>query len=149
MPIRPATAADIPAILALERAAETAAHWTATEYERIFTPGQTPRLALVVEEGREVLGFLVARVLGPDWELENVAIAAAAQRRGFARHLVAELLQVARSRAATRVYLEVRESNRGARALYEQCGFEVTGRRKAYYQHPPEDALVYQFPVAR
>ena len=149
MPVRPAIAADLAAMLALERAAATAAHWMPAEYERIFTPGQTPRLALVVEEGGEVLGFLVARVLGPDWELENVAVAAAAQRRGFARRLLAELLEVARSRSAASVYLEVRESNRGARALYEQCGFEVTGRRKAYYQHPPEDALVYQFPVAR
>jgi ribosomal-protein-alanine N-acetyltransferase len=40
------------------------------------------------------------------------------------------------------VFLEVRESNGGARALYASRGFEVAGRRAKYYRKPVEDALV-------
>ena len=40
------------------------------------------------------------------------------------------------------LYLEVRESNSAARALYESLGFEQVGRRRGYYQYPSEDALL-------
>jgi len=40
------------------------------------------------------------------------------------------------------VYLEVRDSNARARGLYRSRGFEEVGRRRGYYQHPVEDAIV-------
>ena len=40
--VRSAIAGDIPSIMAIEREAETAAHWPAAEYERIFMPGGSP-----------------------------------------------------------------------------------------------------------
>jgi ribosomal-protein-alanine N-acetyltransferase len=40
------------------------------------------------------------------------------------------------------VYLEVRESNAPARALYAAHGFQEAGRRKEYYRRPVEDAVV-------
>ncbi len=148
MIVRPATAADIPALLVLEREAATAAHWMLAEYERVFTAGQTPRVALALEEGGEVRGFLVARALGPDWEIENVAVAGEVRRRGLGAHLISEFLEVARRQGASSVYLEVRESNVAARALYEKTAFVEAGRRKAYYNHPVEDALVYRRDLA-
>ncbi len=132
-------------MLALERHAATAAHWTRAEYDRIFMLGQTPRVALVEEEAGEIGGFLVVRALGPDWEIENVAVAAAARRRGLGTRLVTETLDLARARGAGSVFLEVRESNQAARRLYERLAFLQTGRRKSYYHNPIEDALVYSF----
>ena len=44
--------------------------------------------------------------------------------------------------AVRTVYLEVRESNRAARTLYDADGFEPVGRRRRYYRSPVEDALV-------
>jgi ribosomal protein S18 acetylase RimI-like enzyme len=32
-----------------------------------------------------------------------------------------------------------------ARALYEKVGFQLNGRRKGYYSHPQEDALLFVF----
>ncbi len=132
-------------MLALERQAASAAHWTKAEYERIFTAGQTPRVALVGEEAGETIGFLVTRTLGPEWELENIVVAATARQRGWATRLVNELLDLARTRGAASVFLEVRESNQAACRLYEKCRFVVSGRRKLYYHNPLEDALVYRF----
>jgi ribosomal-protein-alanine N-acetyltransferase len=142
--IRAAIAADVPAMLGLERAAATAAHWAAAEYARIFAVGQTARVVLVAEEGGGLLGFVVARTLGSEWEIENIAVAAHAQRRGVATALLRELFSLARQQGAARVYLEVRESNHAARALYEKCAFAIAGRRRAYYSGPQEDAVVYQ-----
>ena len=47
-------------------------------------------------------------------------------------------------RGAKAVFLEVRESNYAARALYEKWAFVESGRRRRYYQDPNEDAILYR-----
>ena len=143
MNIRPATAADIPAMMALEHHAVTAAHWGGSDYERIFAPN-AQRVALILEE-REVEGFIVARRMEEEWEIENIAVAGAARRRGLGARLLGELLDRARTAGAREVFLEVRESNRAARSLYEKWAFVESGRRKSYYRDPDEDAVLYRF----
>ena len=130
-------------MMALERRAATAAHWSVADYARLFGPG-SQYVALVVEEG-QVEGFVVARGIGTEWELENIAVAGAARRRGLATRLLIELLEQARRGGARHIFLEVRESNRAARSLYERWDFVETGRRKGYYQRPEEDAVLYRF----
>jgi ribosomal-protein-alanine N-acetyltransferase len=89
---------------------------------------------------------LAARqVAGSEWEIENVAVSGPARRRGLGSHLLGAFLDLVRSRGGIEVYLEVRESNRAARALYEKWAFQEAGRRKSYYRDPDEDALVLRF----
>ena len=142
--IRRAAAADLARMRTLAGHAATAAQWTEAQYAQLFAPGN-PRLVLVLEGSAEVQGFLVANPLGDEWELENVAIAPAARRRGLGTRLVGEFLDQARAAGAKAVFLEVRESNHAARALYEKWAFVEAGRRKAYYRDPTEDALVFKF----
>jgi len=137
--VRPATSADLSALLALEGGSAAAAHWNEAEYHRLFA--EAGRAVLVIEEDA-VQGFIVGRDLGPEWEIENVVVVSSMQRRGLGSRLVQELLDLARSRGAQAVFLEVRESNRAARALYSKSGFVETGRRRGYYKSPEEDALV-------
>lgn len=144
MIIRPATPDDIAQMRALERAAATAAHWGDAQYETLLET----RFARVAEEGGRVLGFLVARTIGPDWELENIVTAADARGRGVGTALVEHLLRSARG-AAERVVLEVRESNHYAHALYARCGFRCIGERKDYYNDPAEDAVLYAVEIQR
>ena len=89
-------------------------------------------------------GFLVGRNLGAEWELENIVVAASVRRKGLGMRLLSEFLAWARESRGAEVFLEVRESNHSARALYRKWDFEETGRRKGYYANPPEDALVYR-----
>ncbi|MDP9264462.1 MAG: ribosomal protein S18-alanine N-acetyltransferase [Acidobacteriota bacterium] len=143
MNIRPATAADVPAMMALESHAVTAAHWSVADYARLFAPG--PQTVALVLEEEEVEGFAVARGVGTEWELENIAVAGPAQRRGLGTHLLVELLEWASQAGARNMFLEVRESNHAARSLYEKWAFVESGRRKAYYRNPDEDAVLYRF----
>ena len=154
MKIRPAKPEDRCAMQALEKHAATAAHWTDADYRKIFdAPAlQTDwrRIALVIEEKKieeeaNVQGFLVAQTVGGEWEIENVAIAPDARRRGLGTRLVGELLNMAQAQAASAVFLEVRESNHAARALYEKWAFVESGRRAKYYRDPEEDAIVFKF----
>lgn len=155
MNIRLATAADIPAILALERTSASAAHWTEAQYQSFFQNEKagsvSNNLVLLIEQNSALtksesalLGFLVAHCIDREWELENIAIAPDARRKSLATRLVEELLRHARRANGEAVFLEVRESNYAARALYEKLDFTQTGRRKAYYQNPPEDAILYR-----
>jgi ribosomal-protein-alanine N-acetyltransferase len=144
MRIRRATATDVPAMIALERTAATAAHWSAEQYQIAFSDQVPSRVVLVIEEEAVVQGFIAGRALDGEWEIENIAIAEPARRRGLGTRLLGEFLDLARGQGANTVYLEVRESNLAARRLYEKWAFVERGRRKLYYRGPEEDAIVYQ-----
>jgi ribosomal-protein-alanine N-acetyltransferase len=142
--IHPATVADVPAMMALEKRAATAAHWSAEQYEALFRASDPGRVALILWEASDLQGFVIARVVGKEWEIENIAVAGPARRRGLGTRLLSELLDSARAKDAAAVFLEVRESNQAARALYEKWAFRESGRRPRYYKHPAEDAILYR-----
>jgi ribosomal-protein-alanine acetyltransferase len=146
--IRPATSTDLPAMMALEKHAAAAAHWSAGQYQAIFCPSNPSRIALIIEAGAEIQGCAVARTVGTEWEIENLSISLPARRRGWGTRLLGELLDRARASGAKSVCLEVRASNRAARALYEKWSFTENGRRKKYYQDPEEDAVLYRLGLA-
>jgi [ribosomal protein S18]-alanine N-acetyltransferase len=147
--IRPATAADTPAIRKLEQQSNTAAHWAEREYDALFAPETPTRVSLVAEhEDGGILGFLIARCVLKHWEIENIVVASEQRRGGIGSALVRRLLdQGARSGAAS-VHLEVRESNVAARQLYEKVGFSDSGRRTGYYRDPAEDALLMEISIS-
>jgi ribosomal-protein-alanine N-acetyltransferase len=126
----------------------TAAHWSREQYDRVFGADSPRRIALVVQDAGAVQGFLVAQVVADEWEIENIAIAGQARRRGLGTRLLGEFLDRARAQGAQAVFLEVRESNRAARSLYDKWAFQESGRRVNYYSQPEEDAIVYRLSFA-
>ena len=145
--IRRANAADILAIRALASQSPEAAQWSEQHYDELAST-ESARVALVAEDGGEVLGFLVARDVAGELELENIAVAANARRRGIGRKLVEELVKVAVQRGIRTVHLEVRSQNRAARALYERMGFVQSGLRRGYYDCPADDAILYTLEIS-
>ncbi|MGA1987129.1 MAG: ribosomal protein S18-alanine N-acetyltransferase [Candidatus Sulfotelmatobacter sp.] len=156
--IRPATPDDVPAMTAMERSCASAAHWTPGQYLDALDSSGVERLVLVAEapvhsasneaarsDAGGLQGFLVARHVAAEWELENIVVAPSARRNGLGQRLLGALLAAARETNSSSVFLEVRESNAPARNLYEKAGFEQTGRRKSYYADPAENAILYRF----
>lgn len=145
--VRPATREDLTRVLEIALHSATAAAWNPDEYHKLFSGDPPGRLvALVIQEKDQVAGFLVGRQISEvEWEIDNVAISGSARRRGLGSHLLGEFLNHVRARGGRDVFLEVRESNRAARGLYEKWAFVEAGRRKDYYQDPSEDALVLRF----
>lgn len=88
----------------------------------------------------KVIGYGGIWVLFEEAHVTTLAVHPLYRRAGTGSLLLSNLLQEALSRGAEQVFLEVRDSNRAARALYERYGFKKIGRRKNYYYH--EDALV-------
>ena len=75
-------------------------------------------------------------------DLLTIATVPAVRGRGLASRMLAELVDTARKAGCPDVLLEVRQSNQTAQGLYARHGFVPIGRRRRYYQAPPEDAVV-------
>ncbi|HKO18570.1 MAG TPA: GNAT family N-acetyltransferase [Acidobacteriaceae bacterium] len=145
--IRPAALSDLGAIFALERAVPTAPHWPRGAYDTILAADIfSPRrclLAALAEGELQILGFAVG-IVHPagDSELESVAVAESARRRGIGKALCLGVAEWCRQQGSRELLLEVRSSSAGAIALYAGLGFACVGRRSRYYRHPDDDALV-------
>ena len=100
--------------------------------------------------GHWLLGYLVAMEAADEVHLLNITTVPTHRRQGHARQLMHALIGQARQQGAQSLWLEVRQSNGPARALYEALGFATTGVRKGYYPAGGarrEDALVMCLPL--
>ena len=99
--------------------------------------------------GGELIGYFVLLVAAGEAHLLNLSIAAGEQRRGHGSTLLVEIMRMAKTRGADRVFLEVRPSNEGAKALYRRFGFRQVAVRAGYYPAAAgrEDALVFSIPL--
>jgi ribosomal-protein-alanine N-acetyltransferase len=132
--IRRGEAGDLEAVAEIQSASPEAAHWQAADYLQYeFT---------VAICGGTVAGFLVWRTVAEgEAELLNLAVAPRFRRQGIARELLKPLLNL----PGTRIFLEVRESNLGARMCYKSMGFQEVSIRPKYYTSPTESAIVMKF----
>ncbi|HEY8972802.1 MAG TPA: ribosomal protein S18-alanine N-acetyltransferase [Burkholderiaceae bacterium] len=147
--LRVMTVPSLDAVLAIEVQAYTFP-WTRGNFIDSLAAGYLARL-LLAEDG-ELIGYFVAMQGFEEMHLLNLTVAAHHQGRGHARRLLAELYTLSASCSATAVWLEVRESNERARALYLREGFVEAGRRRDYYPAPQgrrEDALLMTRGVRR
>lgn len=151
----PMTEADLDAVQAVEASAY--AHpWSRRHFRDSLQAGH-PAMLLLGEalpgevphphrtDGRVLLGYVVAMVGVDEVHLLNITVAPAHQRQGWARFMLDALALWSRRQGAQWLWLEVRQSNAPARALYQRQGFAQVGVRKGYYpagNAEREDALV-------
>jgi len=133
--------ADVPAIMAIERAAYEFP-WTEGVLRDCFRYGY---LCKVYESGEGIIGYGIISIGAGECHFLNICIAPPHQRHGHGARLVGLLLQAARQARAHTALLEVRASNTAAFRLYDKLGFNEIGMRKGYYpaaRGTREDALV-------
>jgi ribosomal-protein-alanine N-acetyltransferase len=138
-----ATDDDVDSLAALEAACHSHP-WTVDQIRQEVAYG-FPGAVLVLRGCRPpgaIRAFCVYRVVADEMHVLDVAVDPDARREGLARWLLGLSLRLASRTGARRALLEVRESNEGARSLYESLGFCQVGRRRDYYAHPREDAFV-------
>ena len=97
---------------------------------------------VALDERGDVVGYAGVQVILDEGYITNVAVRPDCRRRGVAGKLLQVFLDFARGNRLAFLTLEVRASNAAAIALYESRGFQEAGRRKNYYEHPREDAII-------
>ncbi len=159
--LAPMTAADLDAVQAVEASAY--AHpWSRRHFADSLAAGHAAVMLLgeaapgeLVHppraDNRLLLGYLIAMPGVDEAHLLNITVAPAHQRQGWARCLLDALVLWSRGQGAQWLWLEVRQSNHGARRVYERYGFKQVGLRRAYYPATPagrEDAVVMSLLLA-
>ncbi|WP_137844266.1 ribosomal protein S18-alanine N-acetyltransferase [Microbacterium sp. 2FI] len=148
MTTRPATASDLDAIMALERASFPTDAWSdAMMREELASPHGW---YVVVEEGGHLVGYAGLRAVrgATDADIQTITIGGGSRGRGRGRALLRTLLGEAARRGIRDVFLEVRADNPVAQGLYVSEGFVELARRPNYYQPDGVDAIVMRLDLA-
>ncbi|MCP8900307.1 ribosomal protein S18-alanine N-acetyltransferase [Gilvimarinus xylanilyticus] len=140
--LRPLTEADIEPLCEIEKRAHSHP-WS----RRLFTDCLHSRQrCILIFTGRTLVGYFVVTYAAGSAELLNIAIDPSQQGKGLAFAALTHLIQALNGVAET-LYLEVRESNQSAIALYQKLGFAEVGIRPNYYPAAKgrEDAVIMAF----
>jgi ribosomal-protein-alanine N-acetyltransferase len=142
--IRAATFYDLPDIAAIERESFNPP-WSEDSLKSAMTGEHSA--VLVADESGWIVGFAVASIAEPEAELLQIAVSSASRARGIATEMLEWTIEKLRRRGAMNIFLEVRESNAAAIALYDKLGFARIGLRRGYYEKPVEDAIIMRLTV--
>ncbi|HTX23652.1 MAG TPA: GNAT family N-acetyltransferase [Steroidobacteraceae bacterium] len=133
--------ADAPVIAALSRGLVEAGLTPSWPADRVARHICNADSVVLTAKRREALsGFAIMQFGEATAHLNLLAVDSGYQRRGLGRALLTWLEQSAVVAGTFLIELELRASNAGARAFYEQLGYRETGRVPGYYQRL-EDAI--------
>ena len=130
--LRRATQADLDAIMAIETATFASDAWSSDAMASELASGHTYYL-VAERDGVEGYAGLLAPRRSFQADVQTIAVSVSARRQGLGRVLMLRLIDVARERGATELFLEVRADNPSAQSLYESLGFEQIAVRPKYY----------------
>jgi [ribosomal protein S18]-alanine N-acetyltransferase len=128
--LHPMGMADLHDVVAIEAAAYDFP-WTRGNFIDSIAAGYLARL--LRSNTRGLIGYFIAMKGVDEMHLLNLTVAPDEQGKGHARRMLDELVVECRHQSAGRLWLEVRESNARARALYLRYGFRHIGVRRGYY----------------
>lgn len=140
---RPMTEKDVESVLVIEYAAFSHP-WTRGIFLDCVKSGYECWLMF---QGDQQVGHGVLSAAAGESHLLNLTVKPESQCNGLGGKLLQQLMERGKARAAEVAFLEVRESNLPAIALYERFGFNEIGRRRGYYPAVGgrEDALVMAY----
>ena len=138
--IVPMTADHLDEVAELERICFSAP-WSRNMLAEELDNALSAFLVALDDEGK-VVGYAGVQIILDEGYITNVAVRPECRRQGVAAKLLQVFLDFAKANKLAFLTLEVRASNYDAIALYGSRGFRSVGRRKNYYEHPKEDAII-------
>jgi ribosomal-protein-alanine N-acetyltransferase len=131
---------DVPSVHAIERLSFRTP-WPAYAFEQELRGNRLARY-VVARAGDQVVGFAGIWLMVDEAHVTTFAVHPDWRRQSIGRQVLLNLAELSTAIGAARLTLEVRASNVAAQALYRSFGFDVVGRRTAYYTDDGEDALI-------
>ncbi|HEY3477239.1 MAG TPA: ribosomal protein S18-alanine N-acetyltransferase [Anaerolineales bacterium] len=138
--IRRMTVEDVPAVVDLDRQSFSLP-WPERSFRFELTDNPASRCWVAELEDR-VVGMIVVWLIVDEVHVATLAIHPDYRRQGIGKRLLAYALIEMMREGAHSSFLEVRESNLPAQAMYRKFGYEVSGRRRRYYRDNDEDAIL-------
>jgi ribosomal-protein-alanine N-acetyltransferase len=136
------TEADVPALVALERASGMEEIWSVEQFRYLITSRQEG--CRVARREGSPLGYAAFRTDDREPIVLSVAVAPGQRRQGLGRRLLDDLLSLSyfRQKASARTY--VRESSLPVQLFLKACGWRCEGIRPGAFDCPPEDAYLFR-----
>jgi ribosomal-protein-alanine N-acetyltransferase len=121
--------------------------WSRAAYRDELRDKRTRWYIAALDDENKLLGWAGLMTVSDSAQIFTVGTVPHARRQGVARRLVEAMLDEARRREATEVFLEVRVDNEAAKALYEGFGFTPLRIRRGYYDGGRIDAVEMRLPL--
>lgn len=115
--------------------------WSKNSFIQELTQNNSAIYLVAVDTERAVGYGGMWKVLD-EGQITNIAVHPEYQRKGIGSSILEEMINAAKDSKIQNMTLEVRESNRAAKALYKKFGFVEEGIRKAYYADNGENAII-------
>jgi len=139
--VRKMESGDIPSVVEIDRASFSLP-WPESSYQYEIHDNKASRCLVAEDEDNRIVAMIVSWMILDELHIATFATHSAHRRKGIGRLLLKAALEEARESGVRRAFLEVRESNIAAQAMYGGFGFQITGRRPRYYRDNDEDAIL-------
>lgn len=130
---------DLPEVCVIEKD-NFSLPWSEDSFLESLEKDYTVFLVALIEE--EIAGYVGCYCVAGTGEITNVAVKASHRRKGIGGMLLEKLYEEGSALDTSEYFLEVRESNETAIALYSRQGFVKEGIRKNFYEQPVENAVI-------
>ncbi len=134
---------DVPQVAEIEKASFSRP-WKKEDFLDSLKLSECIFLVSEDDDTGRISGYAGFYMAAEEGEITNVATTPCFRRCGIGRELVTGIFDCARSCGITRIFLEVRESNKPAFNLYQKTGFVPVAKRPRFYSDPVEDAILME-----
>lgn len=141
MIIRAAEQMDIDAIVRVENACFSTP-WSIDAIKHEICENKLADFMIACDEENNIIGYIGIWTLLDECQINKIAVMPEKRKIGIGKTILNHAIELTRDMGVKSWYLEVRESNTAAQALYRSAGFSSVGTRKNYYINPVEDAVL-------
>lgn len=141
MIIRTAEQMDIDAIVRVENACFSTP-WSIDAIKHEICENKLADFMIACDEENNIIGYIGIWTLLDECQINKIAVMPEKRKIGIGKTILNHVIELTRDMGVKSWYLEVRESNTAAQALYRSAGFSSVGTRKNYYINPVEDAVL-------
>lgn len=141
MIIRAAEQMDIDAIVRVENACFSTP-WSIDAIKHEICENKLADFMIACDEENNIIGYIGIWTLLDECQINKIAVIPEKRKIGIGKTILNHVIELTRDMGVKSWYLEVRESNTAAQALYRSAGFSSVGTRKNYYINPVEDAVL-------
>ncbi len=132
---------DVPAVSQIDRLSFTMP-WPEHSFQYEVAENRVARCFVAESHDGRIAAMIVSWIIVDEMHIATIATHPDFRRQGIGERILRSALLDGRDAGAHLAFLEVRQSNEAAQAMYRKFGFRASGKRPRYYRDNNEDAIL-------
>ncbi len=108
--------------------------WSKSQWAKELSDPKRICLGVIELESNKLLGLCSAWLIVDELHITSIAVHPMHQRKGLGKLLISDLIKRSISFKTNLIFLEVKDTNESAKALYKKMGFQIKGYRSNFYK---------------